>query len=72
MQLPKPDEAIRASTPLGWLSAEDAEGALAAKRDRELAFRYQPEIHKEIASRLPLHAAVLRRWLDAIKGIAAR
>jgi hypothetical protein len=66
-----PDDAIRTVRRLGWLSVEDSEAAIAAGHDRELAFQYRPGIHDEIASRLPSHAALLRRWLDALKARAA-
>jgi len=60
--------AIRAARRLGWLSDEDAEAAIAAGRDRDLAFQmYRAGIGEEIAERLAGHAAVLRRWLDALQ-----
>jgi hypothetical protein len=62
---------IRAARRFDWLSDEDAEAAMAVGRDRELAFQYRSGIHDEIAGRLPFHAAVLRRWLDALKERAA-
>ena len=63
-----PDDAIRAARRLGWLSAEDSEAAIAAGRDRELAFEaYRAGIADQIVSRLSSHAAVLRRWLDALQ-----
>src|SRR5579862_2022276 len=63
-----PDAAIRGAMRLGWLSGEDAEAAIAAGRDREFAFQmYRAGIGDEIAKRLPSHATVLRRWLDALQ-----
>jgi len=64
--------AIRAARRLGWLSDEDAEAATEAGRDRNIAFQmYRAGIGDEIASRLISHAAVLRRWLDALQERAA-
>jgi hypothetical protein len=66
-----PDAAIRAARRTRWLSTEDAEAAIAAGRDRERAFQYRPGLHDEVAGRLASHAAVLHRWLDALKERAA-
>jgi hypothetical protein len=43
-----------------------------AGRDRDLAFQmYRAGIGDEIAARLAGHAALLRRWLDAMQKRAA-
>src|SRR5579863_974235 len=53
------NEAIAAAHRSGWLSDEDAEAAVSAARDRELAFEmYRPNIGDAIGSRLASHAAV--------------
>jgi hypothetical protein len=58
---------IRAARRLGRLSDEDAEAAMRIARDRNLAVdRYRGQIGEEIADRLAGHAAILRRWLDAL------
>lgn len=63
-----PNSAIRAARRLGWLSDEDAQAAILLGRDRNLAVHmYRGEIGAEIAQRLASHAAVLRRWLDALR-----
>jgi hypothetical protein len=60
--------AIRAAQRLGWLSDEDAEAAMEAGRDRNLAFQmYRVQIGDEIKERLASHAGVLRRWVDALQ-----
>lgn len=63
-----PNAAIRAARRLGWLSNEDAEAAMAAGRDRNLAFQmYRPDIGEQIAQRLADHDEVLRHWLEVLK-----
>jgi hypothetical protein len=63
-----PNAGIRAARRLGWLSDEDAEAAIAAGQDRDVAFQmYRPGIGDQISQRLAGHAAVLRRWLEALK-----
>ena len=67
-----PNATIRAARRLGWVSDEDAEAAMQIARDRSLAVHmYRGQIGEEIADRLAVHAAVLRRWLDALSGRAA-
>lgn len=60
--------AIRAARRLGWLSDEDAEAARKIGQDRNLAVHmYRGQLGEEIEQRLRAHAALLRRWLDALK-----
>ncbi len=67
-----PNTAIRWARRLGWLSNADAEAAIRIGRDRNLAVHmYRGQIGEEIAERLAGHAAVLRRWLDALQERAA-
>jgi uncharacterized protein YutE (UPF0331/DUF86 family) len=62
-----PNATIRAARRLGWLSDEDAQGAISVGRDRNLAVHmYRGRIGAEIAEHLPAHAALLRRWLAAL------
>ena len=67
-EVASPNTAIRAARRLGWLSNADAEAAIKIGRDRNLAVH---KIGEEIAERLVDHAAVLRRWLDALQKRAA-
>ena len=67
-----PNTAIRAARRLGWLSDEDAQAATRIGRDRNLAVHmYRGKIGEEIEYRLAGHAAVLRRWLAALRQRAA-
>ncbi len=67
-EVASPNTAIRAARRLGWLSNADAEAAIKIGRDRNLAVHmYRGQIGEEIAERLVDHAAVLRRWLDALQ-----
>jgi len=71
-EVASPNTAIRAARRLGWLSNADAEAAIKIGRDRNLAVHmYRGQIGEEIAERLVDHAAVLRRWLDALQKRAA-
>lgn len=68
VEVASPNGTIRAARRLGWLSDEDAEAAIGLGRDRNLAVHmYRGEIGAEIAQRLASHAALLRRWLDALR-----
>jgi hypothetical protein len=68
IEVASPNAAIRAARRLGWLSDEDAQAAIRIGRDRNLAVHmYRGEIGAEIAERLAAHAAVLRRWLAAMR-----
>ena len=63
-----PNATIRAARNLGWLSDEDARAAIKLGEQRNLAVHmYHDEIGGEIERQLPAHAALLRRWLDALK-----
>ena len=62
-----PNATIRAARRLGWLSDEDAQGAIRVGRDRNLAVHmYRGRIGAEIAEHLAAHAALLHRWLAAL------
>ena len=64
--------AIRAARRLGWLSDDDAEAARNIGKDRNLAVHmYRGQLGAEIERRLAGHAALLRRWLDALRQRAA-
>ena len=63
-----PNATIRAARRVGWLSDADAKAAIGIASDRNLAVHmYHGRIGEEIAERLAGHAAVLRRWLEALK-----
>jgi uncharacterized protein YutE (UPF0331/DUF86 family) len=71
-EVASPNTSIRAARRLGWLSDEDAEAAMKIGRDRNLAVHmYRGQIGAEINERLAAHAAVLRRWLEMLKNLAA-
>jgi uncharacterized protein YutE (UPF0331/DUF86 family) len=68
IEVASPNGTIRAARRLGWLSDEDARAATKIAQDRNLAVHmYRRKIGEEIEERLAGHAAVLRRWLDAMK-----
>jgi hypothetical protein len=63
---------IRAARRLGWLSDEDANAAMMIGLDRNLAVHmHRGRIGAEINERLAGHAALLRRWLEALQKRAA-
>jgi uncharacterized protein YutE (UPF0331/DUF86 family) len=67
-EVASPSTSIRAARRLGWLSDEDAEAAMKIGRDRNLAVHmYRGQIGADIDERLSGHAAVLRRWLEALQ-----
>jgi uncharacterized protein YutE (UPF0331/DUF86 family) len=67
-----PNAAIRSARRLGWLSDSDAEAAIRVGKDRNLAVHmYRGQLGQEIEQRLAGHAALLRRWLDALAARAA-
>jgi uncharacterized protein YutE (UPF0331/DUF86 family) len=67
-----PNATVRAARRLGWLSDEDAQGAIRVNRDRNLAVHmYRGRMGAEIAEHLAAHAALLHRWLGAIHQAAA-
>jgi uncharacterized protein YutE (UPF0331/DUF86 family) len=72
IEVGSPNTTIRAARRLGWLSDRDAEAAMRINRDRNLAVHmYRGRIGEEIDERLGAHAALLRRWLDALRRLAA-
>jgi uncharacterized protein YutE (UPF0331/DUF86 family) len=72
IEVGSPNSTIRAARRLGWLSDEDADAAMRIGRDRNLAVHmYRGQIGAEIEERLAGHAAVLRRWLAALREHAA-
>lgn len=67
-----PNSAIRASRRLGWLSDADARAAFDIGSARNLAVHmYRGEIGDEIEAQVAAHAALLHRWLAALKERAA-
>lgn len=67
-----PNAAIRAARNLGWLSDEDAHAAIKLGEERNLAVHmYRDDVGKQIEEHLASHAALLHRWLDALKERAA-
>ena len=72
IEVASPNAAIRAARRLGWLADEEAEAAIRIGRDRNLAVHmYRGRIGEEIETRLADHAALLRRWLEALRLRAA-
>jgi len=72
LEVASPNTAIRAARRLGWISDEDGQAATLIARDRNLAVHmYRGNIGEEIELRLADHAAVLRRWLRALREQAA-
>jgi uncharacterized protein YutE (UPF0331/DUF86 family) len=68
IEVASPNGTIRTARRLGWLSDADADAAMKIGRDRNLAVHmYRGRIGEEIAERLASHAAVLHRWLDALR-----
>jgi uncharacterized protein YutE (UPF0331/DUF86 family) len=67
-----PNATIRAARGLGWLSDGDARAAIRLGEQRNLAVHmYRDEVGEAITRGLPEHAALLHRWLDALKERAA-
>jgi nucleotidyltransferase substrate binding protein (TIGR01987 family) len=67
-----PKGAIRASRRAKLLGDADAEDAVRIADDRNLTVHmYKQDLGEAIAERLAGHAAVLRRWLDALQQQAA-
>lgn len=72
IEVASPNGTIRAARRLGWLSDEDARAATRIAQDRNLAVHmYRGQIGEEIEERLAGHAAVLHRWLDALRETVA-
>jgi uncharacterized protein YutE (UPF0331/DUF86 family) len=67
-----PRGAIVESRQVGWISDGDAEALLKLAKERNLTVHmYRREIGNTVASHLVEHAALLRRWLDALRQRAA-
>jgi uncharacterized protein YutE (UPF0331/DUF86 family) len=67
-----PNATIRAARNLGWLSDEDARAAIKLGEERNLAVHmYRDQVGEEIERHLAAHAALLHRWLDALRQRAA-
>jgi hypothetical protein len=63
-----PKSTIRAAWRVGWLSDEDARAAFDIANDPNVAVHiYRGEIGAEIERHLAGHAALLRRWLVALR-----
>ena len=63
-----PNATIRAARDLGWLSDEDARAAIKLGEERNLAVHmYREHVGEEIDKHLAGHAALLHRWLDALR-----
>jgi uncharacterized protein YutE (UPF0331/DUF86 family) len=63
-----PNATIRAARSLGWLSDEDARAAIKLGEERNLAVHlYRDQVGEQIAAHLPRHAALLHRWLEALR-----
>jgi uncharacterized protein YutE (UPF0331/DUF86 family) len=72
IEVASPNSTIRAARRLGWLSDEEAQTAIGIGRDRNFAVHmYRGAIGAEIAHRVAAHAALLRRWLAALRQRAA-
>lgn len=68
-----PNAAIRAARSLGWLSDEDARAAIKLGEERNLAAHmHRDRIGQQIDEHLRSHAALLHRWLDALRKQAAQ
>src|SRR5207245_2676054 len=67
-----PKATIRGSRRARLLSDDDAENAIRIADDRNLTVHmYKEDLGEAIAGRLVAHAAVLRRWLEALRRRAA-
>jgi len=67
-----PNATIRAARGLGWLSDEDARAAIKLGEERNLAVHmYRDQVGEQIERQLAAHAALLHRWLDALRQRAA-
>lgn len=66
-----PNAAVRAARSLGWLSDEDAQAAIKLAEERYLAVHmYRDRVGQQIEQHLEAHAALLHRWLDALRARA--
>ena len=67
-----PNATIRAARALAWLSDEDAEAAIKLGEERNLAVdMYRDQVGQQMGAHLAAHAALLRRWLAALRPRAA-
>ena len=67
-----PNATICAARALGWLSDEDAQAAIKLGEERNLAVdMYRDQVVQQIERHLAAHAALLRRWLEALQRRAA-
>jgi uncharacterized protein YutE (UPF0331/DUF86 family) len=67
-----PNATIRAARSLSWLTDEDARAAIKLGEERNLAVHmYREQVAEQIAEHLTIHTALLRRWLEALKRVAA-
>src|SRR5438105_12456642 len=67
-----PNATIRAARNLGWLSDEDARAAIKLGEERNLAVHmYRDKVGEQIEQHLAAHAALLHRWLEALRQRAA-
>ena len=67
-----PNATIRAARALGWLSDDDAEAAIKLGEERNLAVQmYRDQVGQQIERHFAAHAALLRRWLEALQKRAA-
>jgi uncharacterized protein YutE (UPF0331/DUF86 family) len=67
-----PNATIRAARAVGWLSDEDAVAAIKLGAERNLAVHmYRDQVGQQIEGHLTAHAALLRRWLEAMQRRAA-
>ena len=67
-----PNATIRAARALAWPSDEDAEAAIKLGEERNLAVdMYRDQVGQQIEAHFAAHAALLRRWLAALRQRAA-
>ena len=67
-----PNATIRAARALAWPSDEDAEAAIKLGEERNLAVdMYRDQVGQQMGAHLAAHAALLRRWLAALRPRAA-
>jgi Arc/MetJ family transcription regulator len=63
-----PNASIRAARGRGWLSDEDAQAAIKLGEEPNLAVHmYRDQVGQRIERHLAAHAALLRRWLEALQ-----
>jgi Nucleotidyltransferase substrate binding protein like len=63
-----PIATIRATRALGWLSDEDAQAAIKLGQEHNLAVHmYRDQVGQRIEQHVATHAALLRRWLEALQ-----